>query len=78
VIPDHVERDRSRYFQISFRKASAPKVQTISVPKNRALLFLPPYSPELNPVDHIWADIRENGFVNKVFALTLANKFLTL
>jgi transposase len=37
------------------------------VPKNMALIFLPPYSPELNPVEHIWKDIRENWFGNKAF-----------
>ena len=32
-----------------------------------ALIFLPPYSPELNPVEHIWESIREDGFRNEVF-----------
>lgn len=28
------------------------------VPKNVALLFLPPYSPELNPVERLWQDLK--------------------
>jgi transposase len=28
---------------------------------------LPPYSPELNPVEHLWEEIREKYFHNKVF-----------
>lgn len=38
------------------------------IPKNMRLLPLPPYSPELNPVENIWEEIREKGFQNKVFA----------
>jgi len=31
------------------------------------IFFLPPYSPELNPVEHLWEEIREKWFPNKVF-----------
>jgi len=41
--------------------------KALAVPRNMALLFLPPYSPELNPVEHIWDHIRENWFSNEVF-----------
>jgi hypothetical protein len=34
------------------------------LPENLRLLFLPPYSPELNPVEHIWDYLRENHFGN--------------
>ncbi len=30
-------------------------------------LPLPPYAPELNPVEHIWDELREKCFHNKVF-----------
>jgi len=43
------------------------KAKTLSMPDNVALIFLPPYSPELNPVEHIWDSIRENSFRNAVF-----------
>jgi transposase len=43
------------------------KAYALKVPDNMALIFLPPYSAELNPVEHIWASIRENGFRNEVF-----------
>lgn len=29
--------------------------------------FFPPYSPELNPVEHIWESARENWFGSEVF-----------
>jgi hypothetical protein len=39
----------------------------LRVPKSITLLPLPPYSPELNPVEHIWDHLRENYFGNKNF-----------
>ena len=37
------------------------------VPDNMRLLFLPPYSPELNPAEHLWEALREECFANNVF-----------
>ncbi len=37
------------------------------LPANLRLLKLPPYSPELNPVEHLWDDLREKSFHNRVF-----------
>ena len=37
------------------------------VPVNLRLLFLPPYSPELNPAEHLWDALREDCFANHVF-----------
>lgn len=41
--------------------------QAISLPGNLQLLFLPPYAPELNPVEHLGDDLREKSFHNRVF-----------
>ena len=38
------------------------------VPPNMKLVFLPPYSPELNPVEHLWDHLRENYFANHLFS----------
>jgi len=37
-------------------------------PQNMKLLPLPPYAPELNPVEHVWDELREKHFHNRVFA----------
>jgi transposase len=37
------------------------------LPSNLKLHFLPPYSPELNPQEIVWHEIREKWFHNKVF-----------
>ena len=34
------------------------------VPDNVMLLYLPPYSPELNPKENLWDEIREKIFKN--------------
>lgn len=39
----------------------------LGVPPNISLLHLPPYSPELNPVENIWAYLRANKLSNRVF-----------
>jgi hypothetical protein len=41
--------------------------QELTVPANMKLLALPPYSPELNPAEHIWEYIRENDMRNRIF-----------
>lgn len=38
------------------------------VPANMRLIYLPPYSPELNPAEHLWEAVREQCFANHVFA----------
>lgn len=43
------------------------KSSTLKIPKNMRLISLPPYSPELNPVEHLWDELREKAFGNVVF-----------
>lgn len=42
------------------------KAKRLIIPKNIILLFLPPYSPELNPAEKIWWQIKQE-FVCKSF-----------
>jgi two-component system sensor histidine kinase/response regulator len=35
---------------------------SLDIPDNLHMRFLPPYSPELNPVEHLWEEIREKSF----------------
>ena len=46
--------------------ASSHKARDLEVPENIRLIGLPPYSPELNPQEHIWDDVREKTFPNAV------------
>jgi len=47
--------------------ASSHKGKELLVPENISLVFLPSYSPELNPAEQIWNSLRKNYFANKVF-----------
>ena len=40
---------------------------SLALAPNVRLLKLPPYSPELNPVEHLWDDLREKSFHNRLF-----------
>ncbi len=40
------------------------------VPDNLSLVFLPPYSPELNPIERLWLYLRDNHLTHRVFAGT--------
>ena len=41
--------------------------EALEVPSNMRLLFLPPYSPELNPAEHLWKALCETCFAKTVF-----------
>jgi hypothetical protein len=46
--------------------ASSHKAKELLVPENVRLIRLPGYSPELNPQEHIWDEVREKAFPNLV------------
>ena len=48
--------------------ASSHVSKELIIPENIRLYRLPPYSPELNPVEHLWDEIREKSFPNRVFS----------
>lgn len=48
--------------------ASSHVAKDLVIPKNMRLLRLPPYAPELNPQEHVWDELREKAFPNRVFA----------
>jgi transposase len=48
--------------------ASSHKSKDLVVPENVRLIALPPYAPELNPQEHVWDEVREKGFPNRVSA----------
>jgi transposase len=42
------------------------KAKSLKCPENIILIFLPPYSPELNPAEKIWAKMKRT-FTNQLF-----------
>jgi transposase len=43
------------------------RAKRLKVPANMRLISLPPWSPQLNPVEHVWEEVREKWFANRVF-----------
>ncbi len=43
------------------------KSKDLAVPKNVEIWFLPPYSPELNPVERLWKMIKRNTLHNRLY-----------
>ena len=43
------------------------KSGTLEVPENIQLFHIPPYTPEMNPIEQVWREIRTRGFKNEVF-----------
>ena len=39
----------------------------LEIPKNICLFYLPPATPEMNPIEQIWKEIRKRGFRNEIF-----------
>ena len=48
--------------------ASSHVAKDLVIPENIRLHRLPPYSPQLNPQEHLWDEIREKEFPNRVFS----------
>ena len=39
----------------------------LRIPDNIHIAHIPPYTPEMNPIEQIWKEIRKRGFKNEVF-----------
>ena len=44
------------------------KSNSLEIPSNIELFYLPPATPEMNPIEQIWKEIRKRGFRNEIFA----------
>lgn len=44
------------------------KAKALQIPSNIRLFFLPPATPEMNPIEQIWKEIRKRGFRNEIFS----------
>jgi hypothetical protein len=66
---DQIARKYSREFIIMVLDgAPSHRSKDLELPANMALARLPPYSPELNPVERLWDELREKEFApNKLF-----------
>ena len=62
-----VARDFADYFVVmQVDQAGWHRAKDLQVPENIRLIFQPPYSPEVNPVEHLWEEVREKYLHNRV------------
>jgi len=59
-------RTGQRFYVMVVDGASSHKSKDLVVPESVRLIPLPGYSPELNPEEHIWDEVREKAFPNLV------------
>ena len=45
----------------------APWHKSVVIPSNMSILYLPSYSPELNPTEQVWDFLRSNYLANRVY-----------
>jgi V8-like Glu-specific endopeptidase len=65
---EHVSQTFSNYFIVmQIDQAGWHHAKNLVIPENIRLIKQPPYSPELNPVEHVWDEIREKYFHNRIF-----------
>ena len=44
------------------------KSKALEIPENIELIFIPPYTPEMDPIEQIWKEIKKRGFKNESFS----------
>jgi putative transposase len=49
-------------------QASWHVTKELTIPENIRLIPQPAYSPQLNPVEHVWEELREKHLANRAFA----------
>jgi transposase len=48
-------------------RASYHRAKSLVVPFNITLIHLPPYSPELNPIENLWHYMRSHYWSNRIY-----------
>lgn len=56
------------YMLVCTDNASWHKSKTLEIPDNIMIYYLPAYTPEMNPIEQIWKEVRKDGFKNTLFA----------
>ena len=68
IFMDQVSKDFKESFIIMLvDRAGWHMSKSLKIPENIRLIPQPAHSPEVNPVEHIWDELREKHFHNKAF-----------
>lgn len=61
------EMGRDDHVILIMDQAGWHRAKALRLPANITVLFLPPYSPELNPVENLWHFIKSHHLSNRVY-----------
>ncbi len=66
---EHVSQTLSKYFIVmQVDQAAWHGSSELVIPSNIRLIEQPPYSPEVNPAEHLWDELREKYLHNRAFS----------
>jgi hypothetical protein len=66
---EHVSQSFENYFIVmQVDQAGWHRSKELVVPTNIRLIEQPAYSPEVNPVEHLWEELREKYLHNRLFS----------
>jgi len=68
---------KNQYVLMFMDRAAWHTTDKLAIPDNIQLVFLPPTSPQLNPIEHLWKHIRTEYFHNIIFD-SIANVYQAL
>lgn len=76
-LEEFAAKDPTEFKIIVLDNGAFHKAKSLKIPTNICLVFLPPYSPELNPAEKMWAILKRN-FTNQCFKnLDQISEFIT-
>lgn len=61
------ERKEGEHFVLVMDRAGWHKSKGLALPEGITVLLLPPYSPELNPVENLWHYMRSHYLSNQAY-----------
>ena len=62
---ENLEKDTVAFLILD--QAAWHKTKTLLIPDNIRLHFLPPYSPQLNPIENLWQYVKSNFLSTRVY-----------
>lgn len=65
MLSDHLEP--MDHAVLIMDQAGWHKAKALVLPANITILYLPPYSPELNPAERVWAYLRSHYLANRAY-----------
>ena len=58
---------KNDYLLVPTDNASWHKSKDLKIPENITLFYIPAYTPEMNPIEQVWKEVRKDDFKNTLF-----------